>query len=71
MQTFPGAYKDLHEIKDLLIPLHRPREWQGPLNKAGERGASLIRFMGPKLSFDEAISLIRRHIIPKLFGMNT
>jgi hypothetical protein len=25
-ETFPGAYKDLHEIKDLLIPLHRPRE---------------------------------------------
>ncbi len=70
-ETFPGAYKDLHEIKDLLIPLHRPREWQGPLNKAGDNGASLIRFMGPKLGFDEAISLVREHIIPKLFVINT
>ena len=35
-ETFPGVYSDLREIKDLLIPLHRPREWQGPLNKAGE-----------------------------------
>jgi hypothetical protein len=59
------------EIKDLLIPLHRPREWQGPLNKAGDNGASLIRFMGPKLGFDEAISLIRKHIIPKLFAANS
>ena len=45
--TFPGVYRDLREIKDLLIPLHRPRAWQGPLNRAGDNGASLIRFMGP------------------------
>jgi hypothetical protein len=70
-ETFPGAYVDLHEIKDLLIPLHRPREWQGPLNKAGDNGASLIRFIGPKLGFDEAISLIRKHVIPKLFAVNS
>lgn len=70
-ETFPGAYEDLHEIKDLLIPLHRPREWRGPLNKAGDNGASLIRFMGPKLGFDEAISLIRKHVIPKLFAVNS
>jgi hypothetical protein len=29
-EIFPGAYGHLREIKDLLIPLHRPREWQGP-----------------------------------------
>ena len=69
-EIFPGAYGHLREIKDLLIPLHRPREWQGPLNKAGDNGASLVRFMGPKMGFDEAISLVRKHIIPKLFTMN-
>jgi hypothetical protein len=69
-EIFPGAYKDLHEINDLLIPLSRPREWQGPLNKAGDNGASLVRFMGPKMGFDEAIHLVRKHIIPKLFTMN-
>jgi hypothetical protein len=70
-ETFPGVYRDLREIKDLLIPLHRPRAWQGPLNRAGDNGASLIRFMGPKIGFDEAISLVREHIIPKLFAINS
>ncbi len=70
-ETFPGAYEDLHKIEHLLIPLHRPREWQGPLNRAGDNGASLVRFMGPKLGFDEAISLIRRYIIPKLFTVSS
>jgi hypothetical protein len=69
-EIFPGAYGHPREIKDLLIPLHRPREWQGPLNKAGDNGASLVRFMGPKMGFDEAISLVRKHIVPKLFTMN-
>jgi hypothetical protein len=67
-QTYPAAYAALRTLKDLVLPLARPREWRGPLNRDGDNGASAIRFLGTKIGFDEAAALVRRFVVPKLFG---
>ena len=64
---FPAAYDALRDLERLIVPLARPREWVGPLNRSGDNGAASIRFMGPKMGFDEALDLIKRYIVPVLF----
>jgi len=68
-KIFPGAYENLRDLPDLLVPLAKPDTYYGPLNTERDHRAQTIRFMGNQISWAEAQALVRGRIIPRLFDV--
>lgn len=68
-ELFPASYEKLKDLPDLLVPLARPDSYYGPLNKDRDHRARSIRFMGNRITWQEAKALVRQTIIPRLFDV--
>ncbi|MEJ7892929.1 MAG: nucleotidyl transferase AbiEii/AbiGii toxin family protein [Solirubrobacteraceae bacterium] len=67
-EAHPDKYKNLRELKHLLVPLTKPGGYFGPLNSRKDTKAKEVRFMGNAITPAEAQKIVRDKFIPLLYG---